>query len=152
MSADCVFCKIRDGQSPAMKVYEDERTLVFMDINPLNAGHCLVTIRNHAATIWDADDAAGPVVVHAAYSLARALAVRERRVDQSSHAAIAEIERSARAIEKQIGYLDDVRKWAETVKGHGEKIAERSARMADELQRDVDRLDAQVAALRTAEE
>src|SRR5258708_16835885 len=57
MSADCVFCKIRDGQSPAMKVYEDERTLVFMDINPLNAGHCLVTIRNHAPTIWEADDA-----------------------------------------------------------------------------------------------
>jgi hypothetical protein len=115
----------------------------------------LTTLQRHGndvVVVWDADDAAGPVVVHAAYSLARALAVRERRVDQSSHAAIAEIERSARAIEKQIGYLDDVRKWAETVKGHGEKIAERSARMADELQRDVDRLDAQVAALRTAEE
>ena len=55
MSADCVFCKIRDGQLPSMKVYEDERTLVFMDINPLNAGHCLVTIKNHAATIWEAD-------------------------------------------------------------------------------------------------
>jgi hypothetical protein len=106
---------------------------------------------NDVIVVWDADDAAGPVVVHAAYSLARALAVRERRVDQSSHAAIVEIERSARAIEKQIGYLDDVRRWAETVKGHGEKIAERSTRMAEELQRDVDRLDAQVAALRTAE-
>jgi len=114
----------------------------------------LATLQRHGndvIVVWDADDAAGPVVVHAAYSLARALAVRERRVDQSSHAAIAEIERSARAIEKQIGYLDDVRRWAETVKGHGEKISERSARMAEELQRDVDRLDAQVAALRTAE-
>ena len=75
MSADCVFCKIRDGQSPAMKVYEDERTLVFMDINPLNAGHCLVTIRNHAATIWDADDAD----LEAAITVAKqvALALRE---------------------------------------------------------------------------
>src|SRR5204862_190851 len=45
MSADCVFCKIRDGKLPAMKVYEDERTLVFMDINPLNAGHCLVVTK-----------------------------------------------------------------------------------------------------------
>jgi histidine triad (HIT) family protein len=57
MSADCVFCKIRDGKLPAMKVYEDDETLVFMDINPLNAGHCLVVTRTHAPTIWDADEA-----------------------------------------------------------------------------------------------
>ena len=56
MSTDCVFCKIRDGQIPAMKVYEDERTLAFMDINPLNAGHCLIVTRSHAPTIWDADE------------------------------------------------------------------------------------------------
>jgi hypothetical protein len=83
-----------------------------------------------------------------AYSLARALAVREHCADRSALAAIGEIESAARAIEKQIGYLDDVRKWAETVKGHGEKIADRSARMADDLKRDVDRLDAQIAAMR----
>jgi histidine triad (HIT) family protein len=55
MSADCVFCKIRDGQIPSMKVYEDEATLVFMDLNPLNAGHCLVVTRRHAATLWEAE-------------------------------------------------------------------------------------------------
>jgi len=74
MSADCVFCKIRDGQLPAMKVYEDERTLVFMDINPLNAGHCLVTIKNHAATIWDAD----VEDLQAAITVAKQLAVALR--------------------------------------------------------------------------
>ncbi len=52
---DCVFCKIRDGQIPSMRIYEDERTLAFMDINPLNSGHCLVIIKAHAATIFDAD-------------------------------------------------------------------------------------------------
>ena len=55
MSADCVFCKIRDGQIPSMKIDEDERTLTFMDINPLNSGHCLVVIKTHAATVFDAD-------------------------------------------------------------------------------------------------
>jgi len=55
-AADCVFCKIRDGQIPSMKVYEDEQTLVFMDINPLNAGHCLVVTRTHAPTIWEANE------------------------------------------------------------------------------------------------
>ena len=119
-----------------------------------NAPESLSILQRHGndvVVVWDADDPAAELVVRAAYSLTRALVVRERRNDESSHAAIAEIERSARAIEKQIAYLDDVRKWAETVKGHGEKIVDRSARMAAELQRDVDRLDAQIAALRAAD-
>ena len=65
---------------------------------------------------------------------------------------LAELERAARSVERQIGYLDDVRKWAETVKGHGEKIAERTGRMADELRRDVERLDVQIASMRTADD
>jgi histidine triad (HIT) family protein len=52
---DCVFCKIRDGQIPSFKIHEDERTVTFMDINPLNSGHCLVTTKAHAATIFEAD-------------------------------------------------------------------------------------------------
>ncbi|MDP3767943.1 MAG: HIT domain-containing protein, partial [Dehalococcoidia bacterium] len=52
--SDCVFCKIRDGQIPSMKVWEDERTLCIMDVNPLNSGHCLVLTKIHAATIFEA--------------------------------------------------------------------------------------------------
>ena len=52
---DCVFCKIRDGQIPSFKIYEDSKTLAFMDINPLNPGHCLVVTKNHASTIFEAD-------------------------------------------------------------------------------------------------
>ncbi len=52
---DCVFCKIRDGQLPSMKIDEDERTLTFMDIHPLSSGHCLVVPKHHAATIFEAD-------------------------------------------------------------------------------------------------
>jgi histidine triad (HIT) family protein len=53
--ADCVFCMIRDGKIPSAKVYDDERTLAFMDINPLTRGHCLVAIKAHAATLYDAE-------------------------------------------------------------------------------------------------
>ena len=52
---ECVFCKIRDGQIPSMRVYEDDATLCIMDINPLNPGHCLVITKTHAATLFDAD-------------------------------------------------------------------------------------------------
>ena len=53
--ADCVFCMIMDGKIPAAKVYDDERTLAFMDINPLTRGHCLVVTKAHAATLYDAE-------------------------------------------------------------------------------------------------
>jgi len=52
---ECVFCKIRDGQIPSFKIHEDERTLTFMDINPLNSGHCLVVTKAHAQTLFEAD-------------------------------------------------------------------------------------------------
>ena len=42
MANDCVFCKIVKGEIPSHKVYEDERTLAFLDIHPVNAGHTLV--------------------------------------------------------------------------------------------------------------
>jgi hypothetical protein len=106
---------------------------------------------NDILVVWDADDAASELVIRAAYSLARSLAVRERRAGCDSQAALAELERAARGVEKQVGYLEEVRKWAETVRGHGEKIVDRTIRMADELRREVDRLDAQIGAMRTAE-
>jgi histidine triad (HIT) family protein len=71
MSTDCVFCKIRDGELPSMRIYEDDLTLVIMDINPLNSGHCLVIVKNHAATIWDTAEAD----LQAAIATARKVAV-----------------------------------------------------------------------------
>ena len=29
---DCIFCKIVNGEVPSLRVYEDENTIVFMDI------------------------------------------------------------------------------------------------------------------------
>jgi diadenosine tetraphosphate (Ap4A) HIT family hydrolase len=49
----CIFCQIRDGQIPSTRVYEDDKTLAFMDINPLNDGHLLVIPKAHAETIFD---------------------------------------------------------------------------------------------------
>ncbi|HET7876160.1 MAG TPA: HIT family protein [Methylomirabilota bacterium] len=72
---DCVFCKIRDGQIPSFKIHEDERTIAFMDINPLNSGHCLVVTKAHAATLFEADVEDLTAAVVAARKIA--LAIRE---------------------------------------------------------------------------
>ena len=44
---NCLFCHIVAGDIPAEKVYEDEKTLAFLDINPVNKGHTLVIPKKH---------------------------------------------------------------------------------------------------------
>jgi len=70
---DCVFCKIRDGLIPSTRVYEDERTIAFMDINPLNEGHCLVIPRVHVATIFEAEEADLRAAIATAKRVAKAI-------------------------------------------------------------------------------
>ena len=52
---DCLFCKIVAGQIPSTRVYEDERTIAFMDINPGTRGHLLVIPREHAKDLLEID-------------------------------------------------------------------------------------------------
>lgn len=47
------FAKILKGDLPCIRVYEDERTLAFMDIMPQADGHVLVVPKEPAATIFD---------------------------------------------------------------------------------------------------
>ena len=70
---DCVFCKIRDGELPSYKIQEDDRVITFMDINPLNSGHCLVTPKAHAATIHEVDEADLAACLIAAKRVARVI-------------------------------------------------------------------------------
>lgn len=49
----CIFCKIVRGEVPATKVYEDERTLCFMDVNPATQGHCLVILKEHRENLFE---------------------------------------------------------------------------------------------------
>lgn len=55
-----IFAKIIRGELPAIKVYEDEKTIAFMDIMPQADGHTLVIPKTYATTLLDlpAEDAA----------------------------------------------------------------------------------------------
>jgi len=53
LMARCVFCDILAGVVPAFTVYEDERTLAFLDRAPLMAGHVLVVPRAHLETLGE---------------------------------------------------------------------------------------------------
>ncbi len=54
--SDCIFCKIIKGDIPSYKVYEDEKTFAFLDIDPINAGHALVIPKNHVRKISEAPE------------------------------------------------------------------------------------------------
>ena len=50
---ECLFCKIVKGELPSSKIYEDEDTLAFLDIFPVNKGHSLVISKEHYENIFD---------------------------------------------------------------------------------------------------
>lgn len=52
---DCLFCKIIKGDIPSYKVYEDEKTIAFLDINPDSYGHTLVIPKTHFKNYEDID-------------------------------------------------------------------------------------------------
>ena len=54
---DNIFAKILRGEMPCHKVYEDDNSLVFMDIMPRADGHALVIPKNPSRNIFDAGTA-----------------------------------------------------------------------------------------------
>jgi len=50
---DSIFTKIIKGEIPCHKVYEDDKTLAFLDIHPLQPGHTLVIPKNQVQFVWD---------------------------------------------------------------------------------------------------
>ena len=63
--SDCVFCRIVAGEVPAAVIYEDERTVAFLDIAPFEVGHALVVPKRHAPMLTDlpVEDLRAAVVV-----------------------------------------------------------------------------------------
>ncbi|MBI5606786.1 MAG: HIT family protein [Deltaproteobacteria bacterium] len=73
MIEDCIFCRIVAGQIPSVKLFEDDRTLAFMDINPSSDGHCLIIPKNHSATFFDIPEGDLAAVMHTARKVALAI-------------------------------------------------------------------------------
>ncbi|RKF57432.1 Hit family protein 1 [Golovinomyces cichoracearum] len=56
MSISCIFCKIVKGDIPCFKLFESEKVLAFLDINPLSRGHALVIPKFHGEKLIDIPD------------------------------------------------------------------------------------------------
>lgn len=53
---NCIFCRIAAGDTPSRTVYENERTLAFLDANPLAPAHTLVVPKDHYERLNDMSD------------------------------------------------------------------------------------------------
>jgi histidine triad (HIT) family protein len=78
--SDCLFCRIIRGEVPAKKVYEDEHTLAFDDINPQAPTHVLVIPKKHLAGLKEATGENAELVGHC--HLAAAEIARQRSIEQ----------------------------------------------------------------------
>ena len=70
---NCVFCRIVSGELPASRVYEDENTLVIMDIQSVNPGHMLVLVKPHRANVYALEDELAGAAMRTAARMARAV-------------------------------------------------------------------------------
>ncbi len=71
-AGDCIFCRLIRGEIPAVRVFEDELTLAFMDIGQVNPGHVLVATKRHADNLLEATDDEAAAVMRTARRIALA--------------------------------------------------------------------------------
>jgi len=62
--ADCIFCKIANGEIPSTKVYEDDTVLAFNDLEPQAPIHVLLIPKQHIASCDEITKDNSAVVAH----------------------------------------------------------------------------------------
>lgn len=68
-----IFAKILRGEMPALKIYEDDETLAFMDIMPQAEGHCLVIPKQPGTNFLTISEEAAAACARTAHKLAPAV-------------------------------------------------------------------------------
>ena len=51
--ANCIFCKIANGEIPSNTIYEDDSFRVILDNGPATKGHALVLPKDHYADLFE---------------------------------------------------------------------------------------------------
>ncbi len=70
---DCVFCKIVHHQLPAQILFENEKVISILDINPIHYGHALVIPKLHCTDFLHIPESDLHDVLHVTQIVARAI-------------------------------------------------------------------------------
>ena len=79
---DCLFCRIVAGEIPARKVYEDEHTFAFEDIDPKAPTHILVVPKKHIRGLKEVSSEDAEIVGRC--HLTAAHVARERGIENTN--------------------------------------------------------------------
>jgi len=90
---DSVFTKIIRGEIPSHKIYEDEKTLAFLDIMPVQPGHVLVVPKIQVGKFYEVPDddlialflAVKKVAIHMGKVLGKRITVQIEGFDMPDH-------------------------------------------------------------------
>ncbi|ERS95452.1 hypothetical protein HMPREF1624_08330 [Sporothrix schenckii ATCC 58251] len=82
--AACIFCKIVKGEIPCFKLFETEKSLAFLDINPLSRGHALVIPKFHGEKLLDIPDDYLTDILPIAKKLAKAIGTDNYNILQNN--------------------------------------------------------------------
>jgi len=61
---DCIFCKIVNGEIPTEFLYQDDKLVVFKDINPHAPVHILIVPKRHIRSINDLTEEDREIISH----------------------------------------------------------------------------------------
>ena len=76
---ECLFCKIVQGKIPSKKIYEDEQTFAFEDIDPKAPTHVLVVPKKHIVGLKEAREAEAEII--GLCHLTAAKIARDRKIE-----------------------------------------------------------------------
>jgi histidine triad (HIT) family protein len=77
---NCIFCKIVRGEIPAAKIYEDEHTLAFLDINPATEYHTLIIPKKHYVNMFDIPETEA---AHIMRTIKKVIALYEKKLNMT---------------------------------------------------------------------
>lgn len=126
--------RARENRAAEAGLFVFSRSATPEGLEPLSRHGCDVVVS------WDASDPSTDVILIAGLEIARALCTQAQATGDLEEADLEGIDRAILEIERQASGLDEIKRFAETIKNNSEKILKRNAIVSDGLRKQVESL------------
>lgn len=106
---------------------------------------------NDVVAVWDPDDATTDIILKAGYLTAKALSLRAAQRSKAEAASFHKIDKALEVIRKQVEGFSEVSTSSGTIENAARKILDRTRIMREELEKQVEVLAIQIAAVKDSE-
>ena len=106
----------------------------------------------HIVVVWDRDDPATDIFLRVGISVAKALVIREQLSDAKTKSNLVALKTALVAITTDISALDQISKWATTVRRSGDKIGKKAGSLRKKLDRNLSVLEKHLVTITSEQE